>query len=322
MVQRVSVIVPARNAAATISDTLQSFAEQSNMSFEVIVADNGSTDGTQQIAAEFASRFAAFKLIDASQIAGPGYARRCGAEAASGELLLFVDSDDVVNRGYVEAMIAALEKHPFVHASMDMAKLNPEWFVKEQPGLGTSTATVGSWKFAYGSTIGVRRHEYNVSGGWSEDRLISEDSDLSWRLRMVGCDLTCVPEAIVHVRARHTGKAAWRQGRGYGVFQARNNRIWRPSGLPVESEWTLVPRVGLLLRRIYYLRGRGLRLVWLLEAGILTSRGWTDIADRALRRPVRAAMDVPRPDTDVALASFRALRRCAGDIDVAEANAS
>ena len=91
MPPRVSVIIPLYNKAAHVRRSLDSVAAQTFRDFEVIVVDDGSTDGGERAAAEYAD--ARFRLVSQKN-AGPGAARNRGIREASGGLLAFLDADD------------------------------------------------------------------------------------------------------------------------------------------------------------------------------------------------------------------------------------
>lgn len=102
---KLSVIIPCLNAERTIGEQLAALAAQRwSERWEVIVADNGSTDGTLEVVRRFAGRLPELRVVDASQRRGSGYARNRGAAVARGEWLAFCDADDVVAPGWVAAM--------------------------------------------------------------------------------------------------------------------------------------------------------------------------------------------------------------------------
>jgi glycosyltransferase involved in cell wall biosynthesis len=88
---RVSVIIPAFNAAGTIRETIESVQRQTHEDFEIIVVDDGSADGTLEIVR---SMGAEIRLVQQSNV-GPGTARNAGAAVATGAWLAFLDSDDL-----------------------------------------------------------------------------------------------------------------------------------------------------------------------------------------------------------------------------------
>src|SRR6266511_2360708 len=92
----VTVIVPCRNPGPHFRPLLESLAKQDlSEPWEVIIVDNGSTDGSRAVASEFAGRLNV-TVVDASHRANASYARNVGVRVASGDKLLFVDADDEV----------------------------------------------------------------------------------------------------------------------------------------------------------------------------------------------------------------------------------
>ncbi len=87
----VSVVIPAYNAELTIRDALESVYQQSYKNVEVIVVDDGSTDGTKSIVEQEFPQV----LLKASQNQGPSHARNLGIDAARGHWIAFLDADDV-----------------------------------------------------------------------------------------------------------------------------------------------------------------------------------------------------------------------------------
>lgn len=103
---RVSVIVPAHDSAAWIDETLASVAAQTYGDWELIVADDASSDDT----AERASRHAAgVKVVRSESNLGPAGARNLALQHASGELVAFLDADDLWLPGYLECQVARFD---------------------------------------------------------------------------------------------------------------------------------------------------------------------------------------------------------------------
>lgn len=87
----ISVVVPAYNSKQTIADCLDSIFKSEYKDFEVIVVDDGSTDGTGSIAGQFPA-----KIVKLEKNRGAGYARNRGVEAAKADIILFIDSDCIL----------------------------------------------------------------------------------------------------------------------------------------------------------------------------------------------------------------------------------
>ena len=111
---RISVIIPAFNAASTIEQTLQSVLDQTTLPFEVIVVDDGSTDRTSVVVHEFTGL--PIKVLTQSN-QGLGAARNAGMEIATGEAYAFLDADDLWISTKLEVAFNALRAHE-----------NTDWF--------------------------------------------------------------------------------------------------------------------------------------------------------------------------------------------------
>ena len=109
-VPRISVVVPFYNNEDLLGECLTSIAAQSVGDFEVIMVDDGSTDGSAAIAAAHASADPRFVLVQVPHGGSPGYTRNQGIRRAAGEYLSFVDADDTLPAHSLEHMMHTLEK--------------------------------------------------------------------------------------------------------------------------------------------------------------------------------------------------------------------
>lgn len=106
----VSVIIPSYNAADYIAQTLESVLAQTLTDIEVIVVDDGSTDNTRNIVADFANKDPRLMLVEqANQFAG--VARNNGMSKARGKYLYFLDADDYIEMAALEELVNAIEQH-------------------------------------------------------------------------------------------------------------------------------------------------------------------------------------------------------------------
>lgn len=105
---RVSVIIPVFNAARTIEQAIDSVRAQTFTDFEIIVVDDGSTDGSMEIIRRYGG---AVKLLQ-QQNRGPSAARNLAISNSSGESLGFLDGDDWWKPEFLATMLAALERDP------------------------------------------------------------------------------------------------------------------------------------------------------------------------------------------------------------------
>lgn len=102
----VSFIIPAYNAQRYLGQALDSVLAQTGGDMEILVVDDGSTDGTGALAADYARRHSCIRVIT-SENRGVSHARNLGMEAARGRYLAFLDADDVLCRGAYTPELAA-----------------------------------------------------------------------------------------------------------------------------------------------------------------------------------------------------------------------
>jgi CDP-glycerol glycerophosphotransferase len=105
----ISVIVPIYNVEPYLRACLESIAAQTVRDIEVVMVDDGSTDGSAAIAGEMAAADRRFRLISQPN-GGLGRARNTGAAASTGGYLMFVDSDDLLPPRALELLLGALER--------------------------------------------------------------------------------------------------------------------------------------------------------------------------------------------------------------------
>jgi len=101
----VSVIIPVYNGEKTIAETIKSVLNQTFSDFELIIINDGSTDGTEQVVSNFSDK--RIKLINIKN-SGPSAARNKGIEEAKGEYVSFIDSDDLWSQDKIEKQLDKL----------------------------------------------------------------------------------------------------------------------------------------------------------------------------------------------------------------------
>src|SRR3954453_20153701 len=107
---RVSVVVPIYNVEDYLEECLDSLAAQTFEDLEVVMVDDSSTDGSAAIAESFAARHPRFRLVRRAANGGLSAARNTGIDAATGEFLAFVDSDDLVAPDAYEKLVGTLDQ--------------------------------------------------------------------------------------------------------------------------------------------------------------------------------------------------------------------
>jgi GT2 family glycosyltransferase len=263
-----SVVIPCLDAAEVLAGQLEALrAQQWRGSWDVIVADNGSTDDTRTVAEKFRPVLD-IRVVDASDRAGRQHACNVGARAG-GRAVVFVDADDEVAPGYIAAMGEALAQHAIVAARIDHVTLNDGWVVDGRSGAQTNALQnhLGFLPFGSGGTLGVRADVFEAVGGFASDMHYAEDIDFCWRAQLAGYDIGFVPDAVLRYRYRTRLRSMFTQHRKFGRASALLYRTYRDRGMPrfgtqsMLREWRQVA-TGLLL-----VRGRGDAARWARRMG-------------------------------------------------------
>lgn len=226
MTPRVSVVIPALNAAATLGATLQALrAQAGSIHAEIIVVDNGSTDDTAQIAQ------ACGATVYFEPERGPAAARNRGLLFAQAPLVAHLDADTVPSRRWMSAIVA-----PFDDDSVNIVAGNTFCYPPQTPaeryvhesGLYDTTRAIGRsvFPFAPSLNMAVRRSAALAVCGWNTEMPTGEDVDFSHRvLQRFGGTIEYAPAAIVYHRVRATDEAlsrqAWTYGEGAGDLYRR-----------------------------------------------------------------------------------------------------
>ena len=197
-----SVLIPARDEAARIGGALGGLAAQTYASFEVIVVDDHSTDGTAALARGYAGRLPDLRVLAGADLpgdwAGKPWACWQAAGQATGEWLLFLDADVLPQPGLLAALVRQAESQ-----QLDLLSLMPLQLLRspaEQVVLPAFFALLLSLyplhlvsdprspiAFANGPCLLIRRSTYLCTGGHSAVRAsILEDTDLGQRVKAAG----------------------------------------------------------------------------------------------------------------------------------------
>ncbi len=229
----ISVIVPVRNGLPWLEQQLRALAEQQcHEPWEVVVADNGSTDESRSVVQECAKGFNMVRLVDASKVIGPGAARNAGVGAAQGELLAFCDADDVVQPGWLTAHVLALAEADASGGVMDFWSLNG--LATPSPPSYAPPPAMGLFGFLPGGASGnlaLRRSAFEDLGGFAEDLMTGEDFDLCWRLQLSGHRYVLSKDAVVARRDRRGFKAIFSRYTAYGRCGPVLYRRYKSDGL-------------------------------------------------------------------------------------------
>jgi GT2 family glycosyltransferase len=264
-----SVVIPCLDVADVLGRQLDALARQVwSGTWEVIVADNGSSDATRAVVESFRPRLPAIRVVDASRRRGRQHACNAGAHLG-GRSVAFVDADDEVAPGYVAALGDALVDHPIVAASIDHATLNEGWTRDGRSGAQTRSLQNGHGFLPFGSggTLGVRREVFESLGGFADDMYYAEDVDFCWRAQLAGHEIEFVPEAVLRYVYRPSLRAMFRQHRNFGRGTALLYRTYRSSGMQRRDTKAWLREWALMAKSLLRLRSRADAARWVRRAG-------------------------------------------------------
>ena len=192
----VSVVIPTFNRADTLGETLDSIFEQTYRPIEVIVVDDGSTDATAEVIKAYGDQIQYIYQNNA----GPSAARNRGISQVGGDLITFLDSDDLWLPSKLETQVRLMNRldtsivcclcNALMRqsdgremVSFDSAELNPSL----EEGVWMNVAQVLATRFIFfNQAVMVRRDALLETGGYDESLWLMEDQDLALRLALKG----------------------------------------------------------------------------------------------------------------------------------------
>jgi glycosyltransferase involved in cell wall biosynthesis len=207
----VSFVVPTRNSARTIAACVMSLRNQTYPQVEIVVVDNESTDDTGRRATEAGA--------DLVVIAGP---ERCaqrnrGARESRGEIVVFIDSDMVLEPAIASQIVEQFEQHPELGAL-----IIPEQSFGD--GFWTKCRVLEKSLYVGNESVeaarAFRREVFEEVGGWNEALTAAEDWDLDDRIRNHGVQVGRVEAFIWHDEGKLRLRGTFGKKRYYGQWIA------------------------------------------------------------------------------------------------------
>lgn len=229
-----SVVVPCRNAGSTIGAQLDALARQDFAdAWELILVDNGSTDSSIAVAESMRPNLPRLRILHASDRLGAAYARNVGARHAQGQLLAFLDADDVASSSWLSSMTAAAREWDLVAGRLSCLEFAGAPMSAESDGPRTHQEF--GFPRASTSNLAVWRCWHERLGGFDESFMRTQDDDYTLRASLAGANVGYAADAIVFRRPRASAKATFRQHFGYGVGTVHLYAKHREAGLSRRS---------------------------------------------------------------------------------------
>jgi glycosyltransferase involved in cell wall biosynthesis len=275
-ITRFSIIIISYNQREFIKDAVDSALCQRNDPAEIIVVDDASTDGAQEILRQYGD---AIRLICRETNQGACAARNCGAALATGEYLVFLDGDDALPPWALDVYDRIVE------ARKPMMMLGDHWWFKGtlpalQPGDTPHEIRIVEYEdilrrdrpYGEPSTKVINRQAFQaVRGGWSPDAWPMENTDLLLRLGSFGRAILIFTPRTTFYR-RHPGNISANTARCFHpLYKMIDNER---SGEYAGGKARRFERQALIGGRILCNAGKAFEagLVW--DAAKLLARGW------------------------------------------------
>jgi teichuronic acid biosynthesis glycosyltransferase TuaG len=222
MAHLVSIIMPAYNASRHIAESVQSVLAQTYPHWELLVVDDGSTDDTAEVVHRFVASDARVRYFSRPN-GGQAAARNTGLREARGDLVAFLDADDLWLPEKLESQLAVLDStgahlvYCDGYVFYDDGSPDRADFFAVVPG-AADAATMLRLLYAYNRiptlSVVVRREALDRVGMFDESRRIQncEDYDLWLRMARAGCSFYGMPEKLMRYR-RHAQSTTYRESR-------------------------------------------------------------------------------------------------------------
>ena len=204
----VSVLIPCHNAERWVAETLESVLAQTYRPIEVIVVDDGSTDGSLEVLAGYGAR--GVKLM--TQVnRGAAAARNLALSAASGDLVQFLDADDLLAQDKIERQVTGLAGRTDAVAMAEWARFhrdpNEACFVPDScwRTLDPVTWLVEAWSHGGGMLFPAMwllpRRIVEIAGQWNECLTLADDTEYFTRVLLASCGVFFVSGARCYYRS-------------------------------------------------------------------------------------------------------------------------
>jgi glycosyltransferase involved in cell wall biosynthesis len=213
---KISVIVASYNGERFVAETMRAILRQTLPDFELIVIDDGSTDGTRAILRELAAGDSRMRLIEKPNEGLIATLNRGIAETRGGYIAR-IDHDDVMRPMRLERQAAFLDSNPsFVAVGCLMQSMREDGSyigaprIRHEKMRHDPAAFPPKQQWLYGPTPMIRAEALRRAGGYREKFVTAEDRDLCWRLGRLG-PMERLPEVLVDYRFHATNQSRLRQ---------------------------------------------------------------------------------------------------------------
>ena len=259
----ISVVVPVYNAQRTLANCLEALLAQDypDHLVQIIAVDNNSTDRSAQIARSYPLTFLERKDKQSSYAA-----RNLGLQNATGDIVLFTDSDCVARPDWISKFLTVFDDPDVVGAGGridDAAPTNEveRFYCEVQPLRNGQKLAPDHYVSLVTANAAYRRTTLSEVGGFDERFETGGDISLSWRVQELGLGRICiVPNAVVVHHHRNTLNGMYRQFRRHGYGSMLLTRLHRDDPrYPQHANWQVTTMLSQLRALMTYMVSLGYR---------------------------------------------------------------
>lgn len=233
-----SVVLPAYNEETNIANVLHTLLQvlnNSNIDFEVIVVDNGSSDHTIDIVKKFS-----VKLVNC-EAKGAAACRNFGVENSKFDKICFLDSDCLVNEDWaLNIKKAFFDTKVAAYGGPCLSPKDGTWVEKAWAPIKISFHSYSSASLLAGCNFAVKKEVFTQLGGFKEELLTAEDDDFSRRI--IDSGQGCVKDSkqhVIHLGYPRTLKETFVKVLWHGTTQLRAHGLFADKMVLLTTGWLL-----------------------------------------------------------------------------------
>jgi glycosyltransferase involved in cell wall biosynthesis len=204
----VSVVIPTKDRAYVLEKTIDSLVNQTYKNIEIIVVDDGSTDGTELLVEGFKKKYKRIKFLKNKKNMGPAASRNKGVKNAKGEIIFFTDSDCFVSENWIETVIKEYKDEEVVGVGGYLKPGSNNWIAKLENLQNKYLLKIGSKRIkgkektptGYTNSMTYKKSVFDEVGGFDEHFKLpsGEDVELKKRIAKKGY-LVYLPLPVIHL---------------------------------------------------------------------------------------------------------------------------
>jgi glycosyltransferase involved in cell wall biosynthesis len=236
----VSIVIPTFNREGMLAETLESVFRQDYRPIEIIVADDGSTDGTAAMLESLAPPAGVTLKVSKGGHEGAAAARNRGAAISRGEFIMFLDSDDVLHEGSLTALVGAMGAGDLTFGQWR------DWYSDETPPRFGETCrrapaddllvSLLRNEWLLPSAVLHRRASLLRAGPWDDSFGVQDDHEFMCRLALAECKASGVDHLVADYRRHNRGQLSLADA---AEVSLANERILRSVERALEARgWT------------------------------------------------------------------------------------